>query len=110
MSEIERHILKHVRLILRLLNQRIDQVAQVPFILCRRFKHLGAHFHNVGFGVVPRSDQFYELYPLRLREVAQIPRAELEDDFLGARVRFAHVGGVAEAEGLVEGRGGEGFS
>lgn len=110
MSEIERHILKRVRPILRLLDQRIHQVAQIPFILRRRLKHLRAHLHNVVLGVIPRPDQFHELDPLRLRQVAQIPRAEFEDDFLGAGVRFAHVGRVAEAEGVVEGRWGEGFS
>lgn len=109
MSEIERHVLERVGLVLRLLYQRVDQVAQVPFVLRRRFEHLGAHFHNVAFGVVARSDEFDEFDPLRFREGAQVPRAELDDDFLGARVRFAHVGRVAEAERVVEGRGGEGF-
>ena len=109
MAEIQRHVLEHVRLVLRLLHQRVDQVAQVPLVLRRRLEHLGAHFHNVSFGVVAGSDEFDEFDALGLREGAQVPRAEFEDNFLGAWVRFAHVGRVAEAEGLVEGRRREGF-
>ena len=109
MTEIERYVLKRVGFVFCFCDQGVDQIAQVAFILSGRLEHLGGHFHHVVFGVVAGSDELDEFDPLRLREVAQVPRAELDDYFLGARVRFAHVGRVAEAEGVVEGRRRERF-
>ncbi len=42
-------------------------------------------------------------------EGREVARAEFEDDLFFGGVGFAHVGCVAEAEGLIEGWGSEGF-
>ncbi len=109
MPKIQRHILKHIAPILRLRHQRVHQIAQVAFILRLRFKHLAGHFHDVGIGVVAGAGQLDEFCALRVCEVGEVADAEFEDDFFLGRVRFAHVGCVAEAEGGVEGGGVEGF-
>ena len=65
--------------------------------------------HDVGVRVVAHADELDELDALGLGEGGEVARAEVEDDFPGGWVRFAHVGRVAEAEGGGEGRGLEGF-
>ena len=108
-AEIERHVFEHVGFVSGFVHERVDQVAQVPFVLRGRLEHLRAHLHDVGFGVVARSDELDQFDALRFRQVGEVPCAEFQDDFLFARVRFAHVGRVAEAEGVVEGWRGERF-
>ena len=56
MSKIQRYVLKHVAPIPRLRHQRIDQVAQVAFVLRLGLEHLRGHLDDVGFRVVAGSD------------------------------------------------------
>ena len=108
-AKIARDVVEGIIVVLCFGHERVDQVAQVAFVLGLGGEHLAAHFHDVRFRVVADADELDEFEPLRLAQLPQIPRAEFEDDFFRRWVRLPHVGCVAEAERGVAGGGDEGF-
>lgn len=97
-AEIEGHVGEGVLGIPGLVEQVLDDVAQVALVLGLGLKVLGAHLDDLGIGVVARAGKLDELVALNFSEVREIGDAELDDNLALRRVVLAHVGGVSEAE------------
>lgn len=97
-SEIKRHILERVGGIFGLGDERGDGLAQEALVLRLGVELLGGQLDQVRGGVVAGPGELDQLVAL-LRGEAQVGGGELDDHLVGGRVRFAQVGGVAEAEG-----------
>jgi hypothetical protein len=97
-SKVKGHVFERVGAVARFVQQLADGLAEEALVLRLRVKVLAGHFDHVCIGVVARASQFDELVALR-REERHVGGSELDDDFVGRRVRFAKVRGVAEAEG-----------
>lgn len=82
------------------LNKPISLITQIPLVLRLVIKVLAAHLDFILLGVVPRTRELLQLELLGGCK-AEIGRTEGDDDFAFSRVRFAHVGSVAEAENFV---------
>ena len=96
MSKVQGYILERLLLVLCFRHQCIHQITQIPLVLRLRLEHLGRHLDEIFLRVVAHADELDELRALRGRE-REIGGAELEDDFIRRRVRFAHVCRIAEA-------------
>lgn len=86
-----------------LLDQSLDGVAQVAFVLRASREFLARHAHNVGVGVVTRSDEFEECLALFLGQVFwnEVLGAKLDDDLVFGWMLFSEVCCVSETEDLV---------
>lgn len=102
MPKIDRHIREIVVLGLALAarfpHEGVDDVFEVVFVLSLGGEGLAGHFDEVLLGVVAHAEEFDEFEALGRGE-GEVGGAEFEADFVGGRVGFAHVAGVAEAEG-----------
>ena len=101
-SQVKRNVGEGISLF-GLLDQALDGVAQVAFVLRAGRELLARHADNVCVRVVTRSDEFKECLALFLGQVIgnKILGAKLDNDLVFGWMLFSQVCCVSETEDLV---------
>lgn len=101
-SQVKRDVGKGIALF-GLLDQALDGVAQVAFVLRAGREFLARHAYKVRVRVVTRSNEFEECLALCLAQVFghEVLGAKLDNDLVFGRMLFSQVCRVSETEDLV---------